>query len=193
MLSILTGRAINSRNVAADVLIVASLVGLDVAARLLPHAPDFTPVAASALFAASMLSVRALALVVPIIGLMLGDAVLGFYDFRIMVIVYAMLALPAGVAFLPRRLRRSRLIVPLLLSSSPLFFLATNFAVWAFSPMYPPNAAGLLDCYIAALPFLRNMFAGDLFWGLVLFGLYGLAQGIQAVTNERLAVRIAAA
>jgi len=177
----------------ADTVIVASLVGLDVAARLLPHAPDFTPVAASALFAASVLSKRGLALLVPIAGLMLGDAVLGFYDFRIMIIVYAMLALPAGVALLPHRFRRLRLIVPVLLSSSLLFFLATNFAVWALSPLYPPSAAGLLDCYIAALPFLRNMLAGDLFWSLVLFGVYALAQGSQAVRNERLTVRVAAA
>jgi len=193
MLPILTGRMINSRTVAADALIVASLVGLDAAARLLPHAPDFTPVAASALFAASVLSVRALALLVPIASLMLGDAALGFYDFRIMIIVYAMLALPAGVAFLPRQLRRPRLIVPLLLSSSLLFFLATNFAVWAFSAMYPPSAAGLFNCYIAALPFLRNMLAGDLFWSLVLFGLYALTRGIRAPRNEGLTVHLAAA
>ena len=34
-----------------DLALVAFLIGFDVAARLLPHAPDFTPVAASALFA----------------------------------------------------------------------------------------------------------------------------------------------
>lgn len=192
MLSILISRFVNSRNIAVDALIAASLIGLDVAARLLPHAPDFTPVAASALFAASVLRVRALAPLVPIVGLMLGDAMLGFYDFRVMIIVYALLALLAGVAFLPRRSRRPPLIVPLLLSSSLLFFLTTNFAVWAFSPLYPPSAAGLVKCYVAALPFLRNMLAGDLFWGLVLFGLYGLAQGIQATWNERLTVRAAA-
>ena len=42
------------------------LVGLDVVARLLPHAPNFTPVAASALFAGAVLRSRVLALAVPI-------------------------------------------------------------------------------------------------------------------------------
>ncbi len=84
------------------------------------------------------------------------------------------------------RLRRPLLIVPVLLSSSLTFFVVTNFAVWAFSPMYAANVAGLVKCYIAALPFLQNMVAGDLFWGLVMFGGYWLLQNIHAVKAKQL-------
>jgi hypothetical protein len=35
----------------AELALAMSLVGLDVIARVAPHAPNFTPVAASALFA----------------------------------------------------------------------------------------------------------------------------------------------
>ena len=183
MLSISSRRVGNSRTLRNDFAVIAFLVGLDLAARLLPHAPDFTPIAATALFAASILRVRALAVLVPIAGMMLGDAVLGSYDLRIMTVVYATLSLPAGAAYLSSRLQ-PRLITPMLLSSSLLFFLITNLAVWAFSPMYAASAAGLIKCYIAALPFLRNMFAGDLFWGLVLFGSYWLAQKLQTAKSE---------
>jgi len=62
-----------ARAFGGDALIVAGLIGLDVGARLLPHAPDLTPVAATALFAASVLRNRALAVLVPIAGMMLGD------------------------------------------------------------------------------------------------------------------------
>ncbi len=183
MLSISSGHVRNSHTLRTDFVMIAFLVGLDVAARLLPHAPDFTPIAATALFAASILRLRALAVPVPIAGMMIGDAVLGSYDLRVMTAVYATLALPVGAAFLSSRLR-TRLIAPILLSSSLLFFLITNLAVWAFSPMYAASAAGLVKCYIAALPFLRNMVAGDLFWGLVLFGGYWLAQQLQAAKSE---------
>ena len=164
----------------ADLSIVAFLVGVDVAARLLPHAPDFTPVAATALFAASTLRLRALSPLVPFAGMLLGDAALGFYDCRMMTAVYGMLALPAIVTCLSSRLRRPAMVVPVLLSSSLAFFLVTNFAVWALGPLYAASTAGLLKCYIAALPFLRNMIAGDLFWGLVLFGSYRLLQAARA-------------
>jgi len=42
------------------------------------------------------------------------------------------------------------------------FFFVTNFAVWASKSMYAGTAAGLLDCYVRALPFYRTMLAGDL-------------------------------
>jgi hypothetical protein len=136
------------------------------------------------LFAASILRVRALAVFVPILGMLAGDVLLGFYDWRVMIVVYAALSLPACAAILSRQLRRPLMAVPVLVSSSLLFFVATNFAVWAFSPIYAASGEGLLKCYIAALPFLRNMLAGDLSWGLVLFGGYWLAQGIAARKAE---------
>jgi len=138
----------------------------------------------AALFAASVLRVRALSVVVPLVGMILADAWLGFYDPRIMAAVYGMLALPACAAWLSSRLRRPVMIVPVLLSSSLSFFLVTNFAVWAFSPMYTANAGGLLKCYIAALPFLQNTLCGDLFWGIVLFGGYWLAQNVRAAKHD---------
>jgi hypothetical protein len=185
MLSISLRRLRVSRAPWSDLLTITFLIGLDAAARLLPHAPDFTPVAATALFAASVLRLRTLAVIVPILGMMLGDAVLGFYDLRLMTVVYVALALPACTAFLSSRFRRPRLLVSILLSSSLLFFLVTNLAVWAFGSMYAADAGGLLKCYVAALPFLRNMLAGDLFWGLILFGGYWLAQTVRAATTEQ--------
>jgi hypothetical protein len=165
-----------------DLLIVASLACLDVIARIMPHAPNFTPVAASALFAAAVLHRRVLAPLVPILGLVIGDRLGGGYDTKIMVVVYTALAWPACAAALSRALRAPPMIAPVLASSSLLFFLTTNFAVWAFSTLYAPGIAGLGKCYIAALPFLRNMLEGDLFWGVVLFGGLWLARSLYAST-----------
>ena len=184
MLSTSLNRMRNSPALRTDLLVIGLLIGLDIAARLQPHAPDFTPVAATALFAVSVLRVRAWSVIVPIAAMMFGDAMLGFYDLRVMAVVYGALALPACAASLSGRLRRPRLIVPMLLSSSLIFFLVTNFAVWAFSPIYVANAAGLIKCYIAGLPFLRNMAEGDLFWGLVLFGGYWLLQNIRTAKAD---------
>jgi hypothetical protein len=183
-------RAGVTRVLGADALIVAGLTGLDVGARLLPHAPNFTPVAATALFAASVLRIRALAVLVPIAGMMLGDLWFGGYDIRIMIAVYATLVLPASAGALSRTLRRPLWTLPVLASSSLIFFVVTNFVVWAFGAMYPANAEGLLTCYVAGLPFLRNMLTGDLFWGLVLFGGYWLLQGIRADGTDTASLRI---
>ncbi len=61
-------------------------------------------------------------------------------------------------------------------SSSVLFFVITNFAVWIGSPFYPQNFAGLLESYTAGLPFLNNGVLGDLFYNTLFFGAFYLAQ-----------------
>ena len=159
-----------------DLLLVAILIALGVAARLLPHEPNFTPIAASALFAGTVLRMRLLAFVVPISAMLISDAVIGFDSSAMTFVIYAMFTLPACVALLPRRARAPGMFVPAIIAYSLLFFAVTNLAVWAFSAMYPHTAAGLAACYAAALPFLPQTVIGDLFWAAVLFGGYALVQ-----------------
>ena len=56
-----------------------------------------------------------------------------------------------------------------------LFWLVSNFAVWAFQSDYPKTIAGLMQCYWAAVPFFRWMLAGDVFYLSILFGCLMLA------------------
>ena len=167
-----------------DLALVAFLIGLDVVARLLPHAPGFLPVAATALFAGRMLKIPALAIVVPIVAMTLSGAALGSDDWRISLIVYVAIALPALVGILSRRGLGTVATVAVMLPCSLAFFALSNFAVWAFSGMYSLDLAGLTQCYIAALPFLQNTVAGDLFWTAVLFGGSWAIQNVPALARR---------
>jgi hypothetical protein len=62
------------------------------------------------------------------------------------------------------------------LGASVLFYLITNFGVW-IDPVsaYPKNFDGLVQSYIAAIPFFRNTLTGDLVYTGVLFGVYELS------------------
>jgi hypothetical protein len=62
------------------------------------------------------------------------------------------------------------------ISASAIFFLVTNFSVWAESGMYPKTAAGLAACYTAGIPFLGNTILGDLFFSVAMFGVYEWAK-----------------
>jgi len=166
-----------------DVALVVLLIGFDVAARLLWHTPGVSPVAASALFAGMMLRRRALAPVVPLAALLIGDAILGFYHWQVMAVVYAALTLPAVAGILASRVRASRVVVPTMLACSLIFFVTTNFAVWAWSGLYNADMAGLIQCYVMGLPFLKYTIAGDLFWAAVLFGGAWLVQRLTARTG----------
>jgi hypothetical protein len=56
------------------------------------------------------------------------------------------------------------------LTSSLLFFFATNAAHWWLTNQYPHSAAGLAECLAAGLPFYRWMPVGDLVWTAIVFG-----------------------
>jgi hypothetical protein len=165
-----TDRSRDKSTLRADLLLVAGLVILGVVARLLPHEPNFTPIAASALFAGTMLRTRGLAFAVPLAVMLISDALLGFDSSPMTLVIYAMFTLPALVAYLPRRARAPGMFAPVIVAYSLIFFVATNAAVWAFTAMYPHTLAGLATAYAAGLPFLPQTIVGDLFWAAVLFG-----------------------
>ena len=168
-----------------DALLVAFLVGFDVAARLLPHAPGFMPIAASALFAGRMLRVPSLAPIVPLAAMALSGLTMGPDDWRITLIVCGALALPALAGMASRRWRGAVAPFAVMLPCSLFFFVLSNFAVWAFGDLYSLDWHGLTQCYIAALPFLQTTLAGDMFWTAALFGGAFLVQGLPALSRSR--------
>jgi uncharacterized membrane protein len=139
------------------------LAGAAIAGRLLPHPWNFTPLAGALLASGAYLGLR-YGLLTAFVSFAVSDYLLGTYDWRLMAVVYAMGLLAVAVG---TRMRRGNRLARLLLTvfgASTAFFLTTNFAVWYFSSWYPPNAAGLIECYTLALPFFRNSLAGDLFY-----------------------------
>lgn len=168
-----------------DLMLVAFLIGFDVVARLLPHAPGFMPVAASALFAGRMLHVPSLSPIVPLVAMALSGTLMGPDDWRVTLVVYAALTLPAFAGMLSQRWRGMIVPFAVMLPCSLIFFAASNFAVWAFSAMYPLTWSGLTECYVLALPFLQNTLAGDMFWTAALFGGAWMVQGLPALSRSR--------
>ena len=159
-----------------EVALIAFLIAFDVIARTLPHVPGVWPMAATALFAGRVLKIPALALIVPVAAVALSDAALPEDDWRVMAVVYAAVLVPAFAGMLARRWRGAFPVVAVMVSSSLIFFVATNFAVWAFNDMYPMTWNGLVQCYVAALPFLDRTVIGDLIWTGALFGSAWLVQ-----------------
>ncbi len=153
-----------------DLALVAFLIGLDVVARVAPHHYGFLPVAASALFAGRVLRIPALAPVVPVAAMVLSALALGADDWRISLVVTAAISLPASSASCRAAGPASRQRRP---SWRPARSLSSRCRISRSGPsaaLYSLDVAGLTECYVAALPFLQNTVAGDLFWTAVLFG-----------------------
>ena len=141
--------------------------------RLLPHPWNFTPIAAVALFSGVYLGGK-YAFSVPLLAMFLSDIFLGFYDWKLMLVVYGSFTLVGLMGLMIKKRKNPMTVLGGTLAASISFFLITNFAVWQFSFWYPKTLSGLFQCYLLALPFFRSALLGDLFYTGVLFGTYEL-------------------
>lgn len=152
------------------------LIALGIVIRLLPHAPNFSPIGALALVSGIYFS-RRFSLFVPVVALFLSDLFIGFYDWRIMTAVYGSFMLTSAIGIWVRANRTAPNLIAGILCGSLIFFLITNAAVWAFSEMYPLNAKGLIQSYTMAIPFFRNSLLGDAFYSFLFIAIAEIADG----------------
>lgn len=159
----------NTRSITLVLIILAVAVF-----RILPHPPNVSPIAAMALFGGAYLADKRLAFLVPFLALLLSDLILGLHD--TMLYVYGGFALTVVIGFwIQKQVNVGRVVVATI-GASFLFFLLTNFGVWFTSGLYPMTPDGLMQAYIAGIPFFQNSLLGNLVFTALLFGGFAALQ-----------------
>lgn len=155
-------------------LLSVIIVAFGVLSRLIPHAPNIAPIGALMLFGGAYLPKKLLWL--PILALFISDYFISFYGTD-MFYVYGSFILTGLIGLWIRSHKRPKFVIGGALFSSVLFFVITNFGVWAPpNNWYPHTLDGLIQSYTLALPFFRNSLIGDLGYTILLFGGYELVQ-----------------
>jgi hypothetical protein len=172
-------------------LVLVGMMLVVAAFRLLPHPPNFAPIGAMALFGGACFADKRIAFLIPLaamllsdlaIALLTGDLSMGFHGLT--PVVYGTFALIVCLGFRLRRRRKAAPIAAGVLVSSVLFFILTNFGVWALGSWYPKTGEGLIACYVAAIPFFHNTLLGDAVYATALFGGLALAEKNWPVLRE---------
>jgi len=156
------------KRVVVFLVIVATLSLL---ARFLPHSPNFVPVGALALLGGIVFKNNFLALLVPLM-VFLSDIFIGFYEWEVMVSVYLGFFVYFWVGRLLKEEKFKIILAPI--TGAVIFFVVTNFAVWAFTPLYPKNLEGLMLSYIFAAPFFKSTLLADFIFLSVFSGAFSL-------------------
>lgn len=171
----------NRQQTIQDVLVFALLVAIGVAGRWGQPEWCFTPIAAATIFAGFYFSRAAIAVFVPLAILAIGDTFLlpAHDSVPVAIATYGVMTVSVWLGRFLRERRdgwsmAARWAVCGLVPAT-LFFLVTNFAVWAFQSDYEKTLAGLVQCYWAAVPFYRWMLAGDIFYLAILLTCWALA------------------
>jgi len=155
------------------IILVASIT------RVFPHIPNFTPIAAMALFGGVYYSNKAMAFIMPLLAMAISDILLeittgwGFHN--TMIYVYASFVLTTIIGLMIKQKVSIKSVAAGSLISSVLFFIITNFGVWAASG-FVGGISGLSTTYVLGIPFFGPTLAGDLFFNSILFGAFYLVQ-----------------
>lgn len=166
-------------------ILVFALIALAIWTRFVPHPANFTALTAVALFGGALLPKR-LSLVVPLAAMIVSDLLIGVHSLSFVVWGSFVLMTFIGSYALRQKQTPWRVVLASL-AGSTLFYLVTNLAVWAEGRMYVMNLTGLMQSYINALPFYRNMMVGDLLYAGLLFGAYAAVRyGVHGGRNHKL-------
>lgn len=152
--------------------------------RLVPHAPNVTPLGGSCLFAGSRIA-GFWAYLLPLAVMIATDPLAWFGHGYTLTspVIYASFLINVWIG---RQMMKgsSGGVTPIRVGGAAFlcslqFFLLTNFALWAVaaarhSNVYTADLSGLIACYTLALPFWGRTLAGDLFFSGAIFGLYAL-------------------
>ena len=162
-------------------MLIIALFIFGLVTRLIPHLPNFTPILAISLFSGAYLNKR-YAIWFPIVLYTVSELIIG---------INAVILFTGGSIFLITLLGwklRNRVSLKnnliFALFSSILFFIVTNFGVWLIG-WYPPTLAGLIQCYIAGIPFFRISILAILSYVTLLTLAYNVIA--KRVTNKKIA------
>jgi len=162
---------LNGKSLITKLAQPAVFVFIGAFARIIPHPANFAPIAAMAIFGGTYMGKKQ-ALILPILAMILSDFIIGFDSLPIRLSVYGSFIFAVLIGFWIKNHKNFKNIVLASFLSSILFFIITNFAVWAFGGLYPKSISGLTECYFIAIPFFRNTILGDLFYCGAFFGGY---------------------
>ena len=148
-------------------VLVLAIFALGVFARFLPHAPNFTPVLALALFGGVYLK-RSQALFLPLALMMVTDLFIGLHP--VIPFTWGSLLLISCIGVWVRSSHSMWRVATGSVVSALLFFVVTNFGCWL--AYYPQTWEGFVSCYVLAVPFFRGTLVSTLLYTVILFGGY---------------------
>ena len=131
--------------------------------RLIPHPPNFTSLIALSFYVPIFFGLR---FIPAIIGsFLITDLFLGFHSLQfftwgsVLIIGYLSKYFTANF-----KTRISGVLI-----GSLLFFIISNFGVWAIGSTYTMDLQGLISCYVAGIPFFDETLLSTIIFSITIF------------------------
>ena len=141
-------------------IFVATLVLL-ASSRLLPHPPNFTNLIALSFYVPLLFGRKYLPLV--FFSFVITDLFIGFH--KTIFFTWTTVILIGYTSMYFRGMLKDR--VKGIISSLIIFYIISNFGVW-LTGMYTYDISGIINCYIAAIPFFGNTILSTIIYSAII-------------------------
>ena len=129
--------------------------------RLLPHPPNFTSTIAVAFYLPALFGAKFL--IVALSAFIVSDLIIGLH--KLVFFTWGSLFL---IAYFAKYFQKFYFRILCVSLSCIIFFLVSNFGVWALSDFYAKNMEGLVLCYTMAIPFLQSSLIGSIIFSVII-------------------------
>src|SRR5262249_2435526 len=163
------------------------LIVIAVLCRFVPHVHNFSPVYGALLFAAAHLRSRDV-IWFPVILLAASDFALPslIYHVNFCWLEIVQMGAFASIALIGGLLRKRttwRRLAGACVASSLSFYLISNFGVWLGWNSYPHTWQGLVQCYVAAIPWYRQTLISTFVYAGLFFACYQIYAARQRASD----------
>jgi hypothetical protein len=171
------------KNTQPKLILVISAVAVAALFRLIPHWPNFTPMASIALMGGALVANRFLGFAIPLIALFISDlltitlinyqwiTVEDYFSSPSTLLLYLSFIAITAIGFLLRNRQSWKNLATASLVSALIFFAISNFGVWLGNTL-PKTFAGLLATFELGIPFFSYNLLGNVFYTFLFFGIF---------------------
>ena len=147
-------------NITLKKFILISFISI-IISRLLPHPPNFTSTIAVAFYLPALFGIKFI--IVALSAFIISDIILGLHS--LVFFTWGSLFL---IAYIAKYFQKFYFRIFGVSLSCIIFFLISNFGVWALSDLYIKNLEGLILCYTMAIPFLQSSLIGTIIFSTLI-------------------------
>ncbi len=151
-------------------LVILFAVVLLIISRSLSFIPNFTPTISLIVFISIMFRNHYILAFIIVLSQIISDYFLGYYSSMLFVYL-AYVSIAISSKHILKKLNFIHVIGTSCISVL-IFYLVSNYGVWQMMDLYQYNLNGLVQCYIAGIPFLKYSLISTLLYSTTIYVLF---------------------
>ena len=149
------------------IFIILLMTILLIVSRLITDIPNFTPTIALVIFTGYFIKNRYIVLLIILISQGISDFYIGLHD-SMLFIYFSFLLIAFISPLVIKKLNLSSVITASLIGPV-IFFIISNFGVWYSMNIYSNDMRGLIECYLAGVPFFDETLISTLLFSITIY------------------------